>query len=74
VSFQQGAQFGYINADRSITPVNAFADGTQNSEDAFDSRVSLNGHTRTWSLFATDTLSINDYWHATLSGRYNRTR
>ncbi len=73
VSFQQGAQFGYVNADRSITPVNAFADGTQNSEDAFDSRVSLNGHTRTWSLFATDTLSITDHWHATLSGRYNRT-
>lgn len=73
VTFQQGAQFGYVNADRSITPVNAFADGSQNSENAFDSRVSLSGHTRTWSLFATDTLSLNDYWHATLSGRYNRT-
>jgi outer membrane receptor protein involved in Fe transport len=23
-------------------------------------------------VFATDTLSINDYWHATVSGRYNR--
>ena len=34
--------------------------------------MSLGGRTRTWSLFATDTLSLSERWHATLSGRYNR--
>jgi hypothetical protein len=73
--FQQSGQYGYINADRSVTPVDAWADGSQSAgvgETALDSRVSLSGRTRTWSLFATDTLSITDRWHATLSGRYNR--
>jgi outer membrane receptor protein involved in Fe transport len=73
VDFLQTAQFGYINADRTVTPVDAYADGTQNSENAFDARVNLSGHTRTWSVFATDTFAIDDKWHATLSGRYNRT-
>jgi outer membrane receptor protein involved in Fe transport len=76
IRFQQSGQYGYINADRSVTPVNAYADGSQNAgagETALDSRVSLGGRTRTWSLFATDTLSITDHWHATVSGRYNRT-
>ena len=39
----------------------------------FDNRVDLHGRSHTWSVFATDTLSINNLWHATLSGRYNRT-
>lgn len=76
IHFEQSGQYGYINADRSVTPVNAYADGSQNAgagESALDSRVNLGGRTRTWSLFATDTLSLNRHWHATLSGRYNRT-
>ncbi|MFZ6757442.1 TonB-dependent receptor [Undibacterium sp. Ji50W] len=71
--FSQASQFGYLNADRSITPVNAYADGTQNSENAFDQRVDLSGQTATWSLFGSDTLSLADRWHLTMSGRYNRT-
>lgn len=74
--FQQSGQYGYINPDRSVTPVDAWADGTQNAgagETALDSRVNLNGRTRTYSVFATDTLSLNNHWHATVSGRYNRT-
>ena len=74
IAFLQSSQFGYLNADRSITPVNAFADGTQNSENAFDQRVDLAGRVRTWSLFGSDTLSLRDTWHVTLSGRYNETR
>ncbi len=73
--FQQSGQYGYINPDRSVTPVDAWADGSQNAgegEVALDSRVSLNGRTRTVSVFATDTLSLNQHWHATVSGRYNR--
>lgn len=74
--FQQSGQYGYINPDRSVTPVDAWADGSQNAgagEEALDSRVNLNGRTRTYSVFATDTLSLNNHWHATVSGRYNRT-
>ncbi|KAB2970703.1 MAG: TonB-dependent receptor [Zoogloea sp.] len=74
--FQQSGQYGYINPDRSVTPVDAWADGTQNAgagESALDSRVNINGRTRTYSVFATDTLSLNNHWHATVSGRYNRT-
>ncbi|MBC3916961.1 TonB-dependent receptor [Undibacterium sp. CY18W] len=71
--FSQASQFGYLNADRSISPVNAYADGTQNSENAFDQRVNLSGQTTTWSLSGSDTLSLDDRWHITASGRYNST-
>lgn len=74
LNFRQAAQFGDLNADRSISPADAFADGTQNSSDAFDQRVNLDGRVRTWSVFGTDTLSIADTWHITASGRFNDTR
>jgi outer membrane receptor protein involved in Fe transport len=60
--FQQTSEYGYINADRSIT-------GTQ----TFDDEVRLKGHASTWSVYATDTVSIQERWHLTLSGRYNQT-
>ncbi|MDD3354460.1 TonB-dependent receptor [Zoogloea sp.] len=75
--FKQSGQYGYIHPDRSVIPVEAWADGSQAAgpgEEALDSRVNLKGRTQTVSLFATDTLSLTPYWHATLSGRYNRTQ
>ena len=75
-SFQQSAQLGYLNADRSVTGVNAFADGvTGGTVDGvpFDTRVDLHGQIRTGSFYATDTLSLGNRWHFTVSGRYNRT-
>jgi len=72
--FQQGGQFGYINPDYTITPVNAFADGTTTSDGVpVDTRVNLHGLPQTWSLYATDTLSVGTAWNFTVSGRYNRT-
>jgi outer membrane receptor protein involved in Fe transport len=74
--FVQTSQLGYVNPDRSITGINAFADGaTGGNVDGvpFDNRVNLKGSTSTWSVFASDTISIHDRWHLTLSGRYNRT-
>lgn len=74
--FLQTSQLGYLNPDRSITGLNAYADGVTggNVDGApFDNRVDLNGKSRTWSLFATDTISIKDLVHITLSGRYNQT-
>jgi len=64
VDFRQGTQYGYLNPERSITPVDFYAD---------DARVDLTGRTRTWSIYATDTLDVRDGLHLTLSGRYNRT-
>lgn len=76
IGFRQSAQLGYLNPDRSVTGINAFGDGISGGDidgSPYDTRVDLNGRTRTWSLFATDTLTLREYWHVTLSGRYNRT-
>lgn len=76
--FSQTTQLGYLNPDRSVTGLNAYGDGGVTGGDVdgepYDTRVQLNGRTRTWSLYFTDTLSIQDTWHLTLSGRYNRTQ
>jgi outer membrane receptor protein involved in Fe transport len=75
VHFTQSAQFGYLTPDRGVVGVTgpgAFADGTQNSENAFDSRVDLGGSGRTYSLYFTDTLAATDALNLTLSGRYDR--
>ena len=75
VDFGQSAQFGYLNPDRSVTPVDFFADGSATEDDGtpIDARVDLGGRTRTASVFATDTLGIGEGLDLTLSGRYNRT-
>jgi outer membrane receptor protein involved in Fe transport len=76
VDFLQSTQLGYLNPDRSLTGVEAFADGglTGGSVDGepFDRRVDLSGHIPTWSLYATDAFSVGA-WHFTASARYNRT-
>src|SRR6185436_15113217 len=76
VRFGQTSELGFLNPDRSITGLNAFADGvTGGTVDGqpFDTRVELASRIRTWSLYATDTLTLGQVWHLTLSGRYNRT-
>ncbi|MDD5295974.1 MAG: TonB-dependent receptor [Rhodocyclaceae bacterium] len=72
--YLQRSRFGYLNPDRSVTPVGAWADGTQDSATAFDQRVDLAGRVATWSLYGSDTLSLHDAWHLTASARYNETR
>jgi outer membrane receptor protein involved in Fe transport len=64
VKFGQSSEFGQINANRGVNPL-----GLENEE----AEVDLHGKTKTYSLFATDTLSLNNYVHLTLSGRYNHT-
>ena len=74
LSFQQGAQFGYINPDYTVTPIDSFEDGSTNQDgQPVDTRVNLHGLPQTWSIYATDTLSIGNTWSFTVSGRYNRT-
>jgi outer membrane receptor protein involved in Fe transport len=73
--FQQLSELGYLNPDRSVTGVRAYADGvTGGDEDGapFDTRVDLDGRIRTGSFYVTDTLSTGN-WNFTMSGRYNRT-
>lgn len=75
-AFVQSSQFGYITADHGVTGVlgpGAFADGSQDSENAFDARVDLTGRARTASLYASDTLAVTDALRLTLAGRYDRT-
>jgi len=62
IKFNQSTEFGNINATRGVDGL-----GLESDEAA----VELRGRTNTWGLFATDTLSLNDFWHLTLSGRYN---
>ena len=75
--FAQSAQFGFLTPDRGIETVDgegAFADGTQESENAFDSRVDLTGDSETRSVYITDTMQLASIVQLTLSGRYDRTK
>lgn len=65
IKFSQTTEFGLLNLARSVDGTNEFDT---------NAAVQLNGKTDTWSLFATDTLSLNEFWHATLSGRYNHVK
>ncbi|WP_375287266.1 TonB-dependent receptor [Sphingomonas sp.] len=74
--FRQSSQFGYLTPDRGIVAVDgpgAFADGTQDSDDAFDARVDLDGRTRVFSAYALDGLDLTRRLHLDLSGRFDRT-
>jgi len=76
VTFAQSSQFGFLTPDRGIGTVEgpgAFADGSQDSENAFDARVDLTGDSRTHSVYLTDSLTLTPIVVMTLSGRYDRT-
>jgi outer membrane receptor protein involved in Fe transport len=76
VGLTQFTELGYLNPDRSVTGVGAFGDGGLTGGEAdgepYDTRVDLDGHVTTWSVYLTDTLPIGSRAHVTLSGRYNR--
>jgi outer membrane receptor protein involved in Fe transport len=74
--FVQSSQLGYLNPDRSITGFNAYGDGVHGGNvdgEPYDTRVDLSGRIHTWSAYASDTVTIADKLHLTLSGRYNTT-
>lgn len=74
--FAQSSQFGYLTADRGVVAVSgpgAFADGTQDSENAFDARVDVSGRTTAIGLYAAETLQVTPGLTADLSGRFDRT-
>ena len=63
IKYDASTVFGVVNATRGIDTFGV-VDG--------DAAVDLNGKTKTLSFFGTDTFSINDQWHLTMSGRFNR--
>jgi len=75
VDFAQQSQFGYLTPDRGVAIVagpGTFADGSQDSENAFDARVDLNGRTTTFSAYGLESLTIGKLT-VDLSARYDRT-
>lgn len=62
--FEQSTEFGLLSPSRGVNGVSVFGD---------ENVVDLRGVNRTWSIFATDTFSINELLHLTMSGRYNYT-
>ena len=52
-----------------------FDDGLPiNLSSTVEETVKLTGKTNTYSVFATDTLSLTDKWHVTAAARYNHTK
>ncbi len=62
IDFEQGTEFGLVNATRGVDGIGVEGD---------EAEVELTGKTTSWGVFATDTMSLNDQWALTLSGRYN---
>ncbi|CAN1505302.1 CirA Outer membrane receptor proteins, mostly Fe transport [Methylophilaceae bacterium] len=60
--FGQEREMGEVEANRSIEGIDVPND---------EAEVDLHGTTKSYSLFATDTLSLNQFVHLTVSGRYN---
>lgn len=74
--FTQSSQFGYLTPDRGVVGVTGpggFADGTQNSENAFDARVDLNGRTTGYSLYGTNSMALTDALRVDVSARFDHT-
>mgnify|MGYP000166684330 CR=1 FL=1 len=74
--FSQSTQFGYLLPDRTVVAVDglgAIADGTQNSETAFDVRVDLHSRAASLGLYALETAQLAQRLRLDLGGRYDRT-
>ena len=79
--FRQNTEYGLVNATRGIDGTGVFnepaelgSDGIALPDQDENLQVSLRGVSKTWSVFATDTLSLNPMWHLTMSARYNHTK
>jgi outer membrane receptor protein involved in Fe transport len=69
--FQQSSEFGTIGPDHGVGGVGVFADGTQQSENAFDARVDLATRIDTDSLYATDAIALTPAATLSLGLRWN---
>ncbi|MFW5431382.1 MAG: TonB-dependent receptor [Methylophilaceae bacterium] len=64
--FEQSTEYGNITASRGVAGIGEFNDD--------EAPVDLRAKTETYSLFATDTLSLSNMYHLTVSARYNYTK
>lgn len=74
VRFGQSAEYGALTADRGILGTGVFAEAGNafNLDGELDDRaVRLKGNTRTWSLYSSDTLTLDEGLNLTVAGRYN---
>ncbi|HOY69991.1 MAG TPA: TonB-dependent receptor [Methylotenera sp.] len=62
IKFDQSTEMGLVDTSRGVGGIDVEND---------EAEVDLQGKTRSWGVFATDTLSLTNMWHLTLSGRYN---
>lgn len=72
--FRQLSQLGYLNPDRSATPVNAFGDGITGGNingEPFNTRVNLDGRANTESVYVSDTAQWRRLFSFTAGARYN---
>ena len=77
IKYKQTAEYGAVTLDRGVIGSGYFADQTThaNIDHEIDDRsASIRGRTTTWSLFGTDTLSLQDNLHLTVGARYNHTK
>jgi hypothetical protein len=70
VKFAQSSQ---LTEDTTLDTLHGFDASRQtiNLDEVLTTSASLTGTNKTYSLFATDTLSLNKEWHVTGSARYN---
>lgn len=80
-NFRQSTEYGLVNGTRGIDGTSVFNEPAELGPDGIappgqddNLRIALRGVSKTWSVFATDTLSLNPLWHLTLSARYNHTK
>jgi outer membrane receptor protein involved in Fe transport len=74
--FVQNSQFGYLLPDRTVAAVEgpgAFADGSQDSENAFDARVDLRARTESFGAYVLESAQLTPELRLDLAGRYDRT-
>lgn len=62
-AFSQYTEYGTVNSSRAVDQIGVTND--------LNEQVRLSGTNKTWSVFASDTLSLSDFWHITASARYN---
>lgn len=77
VGFTQSTELGYLNPDRTVTPLGAFGDGVTGGEadgEPFDNRVDLSSRIHTGSVYAVNTITLHPRLTLTASGRFHHAR
>jgi outer membrane receptor protein involved in Fe transport len=73
IKFDQTAQLTEVNTNGTIQAGFDSNRGLINLDENIDDVHKLKSTTKTYSLFATDTLSLNEKWHINAGARYNNT-